>query len=55
MKIVLMNKTTFSNANYVNVTNIAYNASTKVYVITYGENQTTQYSGNDWDLFILAM
>lgn len=53
MKIVLMNKTTFSTANYVNVTNIAYNASTKVYTITYGENQTTSYSSNDWLLSIL--
>ena len=53
MKIVLMNKTTFSTANYVNVTNIAYNASTKVYKITYGENQTTSYSSNDWLLSIL--
>ena len=53
MKVVVKNKLTFDVAQYTNVTNIAYNASTKVYTITYGNSQTASFSSDDWLVAIM--
>lgn len=48
MKVIVKNKLTFETLEYTNVTNVAYNSSTKVYTITYGTNQTASFSGDDY-------
>lgn len=48
MKVVVKNKKTFDTSEYKNVSNIAYNASTKIYTITYGSSQTASFSSDDW-------
>lgn len=53
MKIVVTNKLTFDTSQYNNVTNIAYNAGTKIYTITYGSSQTASFSSDDWLVAIM--
>lgn len=48
MKVIVKNKLTFDTSQYNDVSNIAYNASTKIYTITYGSSQTTSFSSDDW-------
>lgn len=53
MVVVVKNKLTFTTTQYNNVSNIAYNAGTKVYTITYGNNQTATFSSDDWLVAIM--
>lgn len=55
MNVIMMNKQTFSVSNVQNVTNIAYNPTTKVYTLTYGQGETAQYSVEFWTLSIAMM
>lgn len=48
MKVIVKNKLTFDTSQYNDVSNIAYNASTKIYTITYGSGQTASFSSDDW-------
>lgn len=52
MTVVCMNKTTLNVTQYNKVTNIAYNATTKVYTITH-QGGTATASANDWVLSVL--
>lgn len=53
MKVIFMNRLTFECANFTDVSNIAYNKTTNIYTITYGNNQTTSYSGNTYLISVL--
>ena len=53
MVVVVKNKLTFTTTQYDNVSNIAYNAGTKVYTITYGNDQTATFSSDDWLVAIM--
>ena len=53
MIVIATNKTTMDVAQYNNVSNIAYNAATKIYTITYGSNQTNTFSGDSWLIAVL--
>ncbi|MBO7731224.1 MAG: hypothetical protein J6S67_01675 [Methanobrevibacter sp.] len=54
MDIILVNKNDFQIDQYSGVTNIAYNAGTGIYTITYGSpSQTTSYDGAIWALSVL--
>lgn len=53
MVVIVKSKLTFDTFQYDNVTNLAYDASTKIYTITYGNNQTSQRSANDWLVAIM--
>lgn len=53
MVVVVKNKLTFDTSQINNVSNIAYNASTKIYTITYGSSQTTTFSSDDWLVAIM--
>lgn len=53
MKVVVKNKITFDTTQYTNVTNIAYNASTKIYTITYESNQTASFSSDNYLVAIM--
>lgn len=53
MKIILSNRNDMQIDQYENVSNIAYNALTQIYTITYGNNLTTSYDGHNWILTIL--
>ena len=53
MSIILKNKNNFSIIQIDNVTNIAYNAGTKIYTITYGSSQTASFSADDWLVAIM--
>ena len=52
MTVIVMKKGEFTTTQYNNVTNIAYNAGTKVYTLTYGSNTAT-YSGVDYVISVL--
>lgn len=52
MTVIAMKKTDFTVTQYNNVTNIAYNATTKVYTITYGSNTAT-FSGDNYVISVL--
>lgn len=53
MTVIATNKTTMDVAQYNNVSNIAYNAGTKIYTITYGSSQTKTFSGDEWLIAVL--
>lgn len=53
MKVVVKNKLTFDTTQYDNVSNIAYNAGTKIYTITYGSSQTASFSSDSYLLAIM--
>lgn len=53
MVVIFMDKRNFGVDQYENVTNIAYNATTKIYTITYGSGSTTSYDGNNFTLSVL--
>ena len=53
MVVVVKNKLTFTTTQYDNVSNIAYNAGTKVYTITFGSSQTATFSSDDWLVAIM--
>lgn len=53
MTIIVKNKTTFDTVQISNVTNIAYNTSTKIYTITAGS--TTTYSSDNYFISILIL
>ena len=54
MSIILKNKNNFSIIQIDNVTNIAYNAGTKIYTITAGGSSTT-YSSDSYYLTIFLI
>ena len=53
MTVIAMKRTDFTVTQYNNVSNIAYNAETKVYTITYGNSQTTTFSSNNYVISVL--
>ena len=54
MTIILSNRNDMQIDQYTNVSNIAYNATTHIYTITYGSPATTTtYDGNKWVLTVL--
>ena len=53
MNIVFINRVTFTSENFTDVSNIAYEKTTNIYTITYGNAQTTTRSGDVWLLTIL--
>lgn len=48
MKVIVKNKLTFDTIQYDNVSNIAYDTSTKIYTITYGSSQTASFSSDNY-------
>ncbi len=55
MTVILRHKKQFTMDQYDNVTNIAFNTSTKIVTLTYGNNQTTSYDCNNWLLFVTTI
>ena len=53
MKVIVKNKLTFDTIQYDNVSNIAYDASTKIYTITYGSSQTASVSSDNYLVAIM--
>lgn len=53
MKVLFINKSTFQTQAYNDVTNIAYNAGTGMYVLTYGGGQTIQVGASLYYMSIL--
>ena len=53
MKVIRKHRTNFETAQFNNVTNIAYDAGTKIYTITYGSSQTSSFSADNYIIFIL--
>lgn len=53
MTVIVKKKDTFDTVQLENVTNIAYNAGTKVYTITYGSSQTATYNAADYVIGVL--
>ena len=53
MKVVVIKKDSFSVAEFTNVSNIAYNSTTKIATITYGSAQTVTYDLDDYLISIL--
>lgn len=52
MKVIVKNKHTFETIEYKNVSNIAYDSTTKVYTITHSGG-TNAFSGNDYLVAIM--
>ena len=52
MQVIVRKKDTFDTVQYNQVSNIAYDSSTKIVTITYGESQTATYSTVNYFLFI---
>ena len=48
MKVIVKNKLTFDTIQYEDVSNIAFDASTKIYTITYGSSQTASFSADSY-------
>ena len=44
MKVIVKNKLTFDTTQFENVSNVAYDSTTKIYTITYGTSQTASFS-----------
>lgn len=53
MKVVVKNKNTFDTQQIDNVSNIAYDASTKIYTITYESSQTASFSADSYLVAIM--
>lgn len=53
MKVVVKNKLTFDTQQIDDVSNIAYNSSTKIYTITYGSSQTASFSADSYLVAIM--
>ena len=52
MQVIVKAKASMLTYQYDNVTNIAYNGSTHVVTISYGESQTASYNAEDYLIFI---
>lgn len=52
MTVLIVSKTTMQSGELKSVKNIAYDASTRVYTLTYENNTTQTYSG---DLYYVTM
>jgi len=53
LKVLLISKTTFQTGVFSDVTNIAYDATTKNYTITHSNNQTSVFGANLYYISIL--
>lgn len=53
MTVIAKSKTTFDIAQYENVTNLAYDAATQIYTITYGNAQTVTFGATGWLIAIM--
>lgn len=52
MQVIVRKKDTFDTVQYDRVSNIAFNSTTNIVTITYGESQTATYSTVNYFLFI---
>lgn len=55
MTVIIKSKTTFDIVQLDNVTNIAYNAGTKVYTITVSGGSTSTYSSDNYYLSVFLI
>lgn len=53
MKVIVKNKNTFDTQQISDVSNIAYDASTKIYTITYGSSQTASFSSDSYLIAVM--
>lgn len=52
MQVIVRKKDTFDTVQYDNVSGIAYDSSTHIVTITYGNAQTASYNTENYFLFI---
>ena len=55
MTVIIKSKTTFDIVQLDNVTNIAYNAGTKVYTITVSGGTSTTYSSDNYYMSVFLI
>lgn len=55
MTVIIKSKTTFDIVQLNNVTNIAYNAGTKVYTITVSGGTSTTYSSDNYYMSVFLI
>lgn len=54
MIVLFKKKDSFETTQYNGVTNISYNATTKIYTINYSGGYVS-YDGNNWYMFVLMV
>lgn len=55
MTVIIKSKTTFDIVQLNNVTNIAYNAGTKIYTITVSGGTSTTYSSDNYYMSVFLI
>ena len=55
MQVIIRNKATFDTIQYDNVTNIAYDGTTKIVTISYGTDSTVSYNSESYLIFVRSI